>query len=140
MWKLIALALWPGLAMAESVVTTHNLPARTIVGPGDVTLTEEDVSGALTDIASAIGLETRVAIYAGRPVRADDLVPAAAVERNARVILLYGDGGLAIRTEGRALDRAAPGEIARAMNLDSRTTVSGVVAANGTILVGGGRR
>ena len=137
MWRVLILTLWPGMAAAESLVATRNLPARTIIDAGDLALSEAEFPGALTDVQEAIGLETRLAIYAGRPVRAGDVGPPALVERNALVTLIYNSGGLAIRAEGRALDRAAAGEAVRVMNSESKTTVSGIVHPDGTIRVGG---
>ena len=48
----------------------------------------------------------------------------------------YASGPLRIVTEGRALDRAGAGEPVRVMNLASRQTVTGTVAADGSIEVG----
>ncbi len=48
----------------------------------------------------------------------------------------YVNGPLRIVTDGRALDRAAAGEMVRVMNLASKQTVTGVVAADGSIEVG----
>jgi flagella basal body P-ring formation protein FlgA len=84
----------------------------------------------------AVGMEARVAIYAGRPVRAQDLGAPALVERNQLVPLIYLSGGLAISTEGRALARGAAGEVIRVMNLSSRNTVNGRVGPDGAIYVG----
>jgi len=57
------------------------------------------------------------------------------VDRNQIVPLVFKQGGLSITAEGRSLSRAAAGEIVRVMNLSSRTTVSGIVLANGSIQV-----
>ncbi len=102
-------------------------------------LVDADIPGALTSAKAAIGQETRVAIYAGRPVKADDIGQPALVERNETVTLVYRAGGLLIMAEGRALARAGAGEMVRAMNLSSKTTVEGLVAPDGTIIVGGTR-
>ena len=48
----------------------------------------------------------------------------------------YASGPLRIVTDGRALDRAAAGELVRVMNLASKQTVTGMVAADGSIEVG----
>jgi flagella basal body P-ring formation protein FlgA len=48
----------------------------------------------------------------------------------------YASGPLRIVTDGRALDRAGAGEFVRVMNLTSKQTVTGVVAADGSIEVG----
>ncbi|WP_112311270.1 flagellar basal body P-ring formation chaperone FlgA [Pseudogemmobacter bohemicus] len=137
-----ALLIWALLtradsAAAESLVAARNLPAQTVIAPADLMQVEANISGALTLPAEAVGQETRVAIYAGRPVRASDIGPPALIERNAIVALEYRSGGLVIRAEGRALARGGAGETIRVMNLESKTTVSGRIGADGLILVGG---
>lgn len=125
-----------GPAMAESVVATRTIPAQSVIAPEDVTLVEAVLHGALTDPLDAVGQETRVAIYAGKPVRRSDLGPPTLVERNQLVPLIYRSGGLAISTEGRALARGSEGEVIRIMNLGSRTTVSGRIGPDGAVYVG----
>ena len=50
--------------------------------------------------------------------------------------LLETEDGLRILTEGRALARGGVGDVIRVMNLSSRTTVSGRIAADGSVHVG----
>lgn len=123
-------------ALADSVVATRTIRAQTVIGPDDLTLVAADLPGAVTDPELAIGLEARVAIYAGKPVRLADLGPPTLVERNQIVPLIYLSGGLAISTEGRALARGSAGEVIRIMNLGSRTTVSGRIGPDGAVYVG----
>lgn len=136
MWRALILACWPMAAQAESVIAARNLPAQTVIAEGDLMLAAAPIQGALTSTADAVGLETRKAIYAGRPVRAGDLGPPALVERNALVALEYRAGGLVIRAEGRALARGAAGETIRVMNIESKTTVTGLIGPDGLIHVG----
>ncbi|MFO7853748.1 MAG: flagellar basal body P-ring formation chaperone FlgA [Paracoccaceae bacterium] len=110
------------------VVAARAIPSRTVLGAGDLALAETASGAGLARVDAAIGLETRVALYPGRPVRAEDLGPPALIERNDLVELLYRKGGLVIRAEGRALDRGGAGERVRIMNLGSRRTVTGRVA------------
>jgi flagella basal body P-ring formation protein FlgA len=123
-------------AMAESVVATRTLRAQTVIGPDDLTVVDARLPGALADPELALGLETRVAIYAGRPVMPGDLGAPTLVQRNQMVSLVYMAGGLAISTEGRALSRGSEGETVRVINLGSRTTVSGRVGSDGAVYVG----
>jgi flagella basal body P-ring formation protein FlgA len=123
-------------AMAESVVATRTLRAQTVIGPDDLTVVDARLPGALADPELALGLETRVAIYAGRPVMPGDLGAPTLVQRNQMVSLIYMAGGLAISTEGRALSRGSEGETVRVINLGSRTTVSGRVGSDGAVYVG----
>jgi len=130
---LLALAI---PASAESLVATRTIRAGTLVLPEDVTLVSSEVPGALGDPAAAVGQETRVAIYAGKPVRAGDLGPPTLIERNDLVTLIYLSGGLAISTEGRALARGSEGDDVRVMNLGSRNTVTGRIGPDGKVYVG----
>lgn len=139
MWRAVGLVLLSGPAMAESLVAARTLPARAVITAEDVMLVDAVIPGAMGSAEAALGQETRVAIYAGRPVRAADLGAPALVERNAIVTLVYSTGGLVITAEGRALARAGAGETIRVMNLSSKATVEGKVAPDGTIIVGGNR-
>ncbi|MBE2278027.1 MAG: flagellar basal body P-ring formation protein FlgA [Rhodobacteraceae bacterium] len=132
----LILTLLPGAALADSLIAARTLPARTVISEGDVMTVDAEIAGAATSPEAAVGLETRVAIYAGRPVRTADLGAPALVERNAVVTLLYRAGGLSIRAEGRALARGGAGEEIRVMNLGSRTTVTGVIGPDGAVHVG----
>ncbi|MEL6958408.1 MAG: flagellar basal body P-ring formation chaperone FlgA, partial [Pseudomonadota bacterium] len=87
--------------------------------------------GALSDPTLAVGLEARVALYAGRPIRPGDIGPPAVVERNQIIPLVFANSVITITTEGRALDRAGPGDFIRVMNLSSRITVTARIDATG---------
>ena len=122
-------------AAADTLVATRTIRPQEIIGPADLVLQPIEVAGAVSDPALLVGQEARVALYAGRPVRTTDVGPPAVVERNAIVPLIYNHNGLNIATEGRALDRAGPGEIIRVMNVASRTTVSARIGADGAAYV-----
>ena len=135
MWRLLFLIL-PEMALADSLVATRTIRAQSVVQIDDITLVAAAIPGALTGTDGAVGLEARVAIYAGRPIKASDLGPPALIDRNQIVSLVYQSGGLAILAEGRALARGGVGDVIRVMNLASRSTVSGRVTADGTVQVG----
>ena len=135
MWRVLLLIL-PDIVLADSLVATRTIRAQSVVQMDDVTLVAAAIPGALTGAEGALGLEARVAIYAGRPIKATDLGPPALIDRNQIVALAYQTGTLAILTEGRALARGGVGDVIRVMNLASRSTVSGRVTANGTVQVG----
>lgn len=123
-------------AAADTLVAARTIPSQSVIAGTDLALVAGTVPGALSDPSKAIGLETRVALYAGRPIRAGDLAPPALIERNALVTLSYRRGGLVIEAEGRALGRAALGELVQVMNLGSRSTLMGVVSGPGRVVVG----
>ncbi|MXQ08174.1 flagellar basal body P-ring formation protein FlgA [Alphaproteobacteria bacterium GH1-50] len=136
---LVAFLLIASQAPADTSLTTLRLvrPA-TVLGAEDVGRLDRLVPGTLTSPDQAIGYEARVMLYPGRPILLGDVGPAALVERNQPVKLIYRTGGLTITTDGRALDRGASGEAVRVMNLASRTTISGTVQPDGSIQVGPG--
>ena len=133
---MLAVLLAAAPLAAQSLIATRTIPARSVVTPGDVRLAEASVRGAHTKINDVVGQEARITIYAGRPVHVADIGPPALVDRNEIVTLSFRKGPLVIETDGRALDRAAAGAKVRVMNLASRTTVVGRVAAPGVVEVG----
>ena len=131
---LILPLLWPMAAYADYVVAAHTIRANTIVTGQDL-ITKKGTAAGAAEAADVIGMETRVMLYPGRPIRLSDVGIPAVVERNQIVPLIYHMGGLQISTEGRSLARAAPGEVIRVMNLSSRNTVYGRVSSTGQIIV-----
>ncbi len=135
MWRLVFLIL-PELSWADSLIATRTIRAQSVVQADDVTLVAAAIPGALAGADGAVGLEARIAIYAGRPIKVGDLGPPALIDRNQIISLSYQTGALTILAEGRALARGGVGDVIRVMNLASRSTVSGRVAADGTVQVG----
>lgn len=125
----------PASALAETLVASRTIPARSIVAAADLARIEEILPGTLSDPAQAVGMEARVTIYQGRPVKESDVGAPALVERNEIVALFYRQRGLEILTDGRVLGRAALGERVRVMNLGSRITVTGTVSGPGQVTV-----
>lgn len=123
-----------GPAQAEILVAARTIPARAIIGPDDVLIREASVPGAASDPSIIVGQEARVALYAGRPIHPGDVGPPAVVERNQIVPLIYQTGHITISTEGRALDRAGPGDFIRVMNLSSRMTVTARINQDGSAM------
>jgi len=101
----------------------------------DLVIQSGTLAGGESDPKLFIGMEARVALYAGRPIRASDVGFPAIVDRNQLIPLVYDANGLIIRTEGRALGRAGVGEVIRVMNMASRNTVSARVGPDGAAYV-----
>jgi len=120
---------------AEVIVPARTIRAREIIMAEDLVRKSIDIVGSLSDPSKIVGQEARVVLYAGRPIQPGDIGPPAIVSRNDLIILIFSRGPLRIATEGRALGRGAAGETVRAMNMVSRTTVTGTILANGTIEV-----
>ena len=124
-----------GATAGATVVATRAIRAQSVLAPSDLMLEPGATPGALSKIEDAVGLEAQRSLYRGRPVMAGDLGPPAVVERNQIVTLVYQNGALSIATEGRALGRGGVGQRVRVLNVDSRATVTGRVAAPGIVEV-----
>ncbi len=129
------LALSPFAVFAEIVVPTRTIRAKEIIVASDLEIKTIEIAGAAQQISSLVGQEARVALYPGRPISLSDIGPPAIVDRNDLVTLVFDRVALSITAEGRALGRGAVGERIRVMNLSSRTTVTGVIRADGQIEV-----
>ena len=127
---LLALA---GAAQAGGLVAARTLPAGSILTAGDLILSEAD--HGVASPSEAIGLQTRVTVYEGRPILASQLQAPKLVARNQIVRLGYHRGALSIEVEGRALAEGAAGDTIRVMNLASRTTLSARVNEDGSLTV-----
>jgi flagella basal body P-ring formation protein FlgA len=123
----------------EAVTATRTIRPGEVIATGDVRNEPSEAAGALTDPEDAVGMVARRLLVSGRPILEGDVGAPALVKRNGHVLLVYNNGALTIRTEGRALSDGAAGEQVRVMNLASRQTIFGTVAADGTIEVGGWR-
>ena len=138
-WFILMLALVSPAVAEETVIAAGTIRGSTMIGPADVAVIDGATPGALSDMADAVGMEARINLYPGRPIRPGDLRPPAIVERNEIVSLRYNYGGLLVMTEGRALDRAAEGEALRVINLASRQTVTATASGPGLVTVGPNR-
>ncbi len=130
-------AALPNIAISEAVVAARTIRSQTIIVASDVILMENDIPEAVTQISEVVGLEAKVVLYEGRPISYSDIGPAAVIERNQIITLVFASGELLISTEARSLGRAGVGDSLRVMNLASRKTVAGIVSKNGAVIVSG---
>ena len=135
MIRLLILILLGSPAAAETIVAARTIPAQTLIALDDLLLRDVTIAGGETDPLLFVGMESRVALYAGRPIRVGDVSFPAVVERNQIIPLIFVRNGLKISTEGRSLARAGPGEMIRIMNLASRSTVSARIGEDGAAYV-----
>lgn len=103
--------------------------------PRDLSVVEGTAIGTASEPLEVLGLETRVAVYAGTPIRFDLLRQPATVQRNQLLGLVYQSGSLVIRAEGRALERGAPGDVIRVMNQTSKSVLRAQILDSGEALV-----
>lgn len=133
---IILLSFWASSALGDTLVASRTVRSQAIIGPEDVAIKDVVVAGAFDRIEDVVGQEARVTLYAGRPIRFGDVGPVSIVDRNQIIRLVFVRGGLRIATEARSLGRGGVGDMIRVMNLTSRSTVSGIIGADGSVTVG----
>lgn len=131
----ILLFFWSVAAQAEVWVANRIIPANSIISADDIQLRDVASAGGVADPDQIVGMEARKALFAGRPILLADVGNPAVVERNQIVQLVFSRFGLLIKTDGRAMDRAAPGEMIRVMNLESRSLVTAKIDDTGVAYV-----
>lgn len=134
-WIIILLPFLASVAFGDTLVAARTVRSHAIIGPEDILIKDVVVAGAFDRIEDVVGQEARVVLYAGRPIRFGDIGPVSIVERNQIVMLVFHRGGLRIATDARSLGRGGVGDVIRVMNLHSRSTVSGIINADGTVNV-----
>lgn len=132
---IIGLSLLAAPLHAETLTAARVVRAHTVLTAGDIAIAAIGFPGALAADADIVGLEAKVTLYPGRPIMPAHVGPAALIERNQPITLVFRHGGLTISAEARALSRGSIGETVRVMNMSSRTTVVGRVLANGSVEV-----
>ena len=130
-WLSLCILPLAQMAAAETIVAARTIPAQSILQAEDLTVSDRDFAGGVTNAALLIGKEAKVALFPGRPIRVGDVGTPAIVERNQIIELIYETNGLTITTDGRSLGRAGPGDVVRVMNLASRTTVIALITEEG---------
>lgn len=121
--------------LADTVVATRTIRAHSVLTAQDLAIKPIAMIGTFDDPALLVGMETRTALYAGRPIREGDIGPPAIVDRNQIVTLLYRQGSLTITAEARSLGRGGIGDTLRVLNMSSRMTVEGRIQVDGSVLV-----
>lgn len=132
---LLFLAFCSAPAWADIVVAERTIRANAIIAASDLGLRTGQFPQGFERIEDVAGQEARVILYAGRPIRAQDIGAPAIIGRNEVVRVHFDNNGLSILTEGRALERGAIGDRIRFMNLSSRATLFGFVQADGSLRV-----
>jgi flagella basal body P-ring formation protein FlgA len=127
--------LFTNSAIAQAVVPIQTIRARDLISAEVLEIRDLDARGATTELNQVIGMEARTALYPGRRIFARDLTMPATIARNSVVALVFVQGGLRIKTEGRALERGSVGDYLKVMNLMSRSIVIGLVMPNGSVEV-----
>ncbi|MFT4012847.1 MAG: flagellar basal body P-ring formation chaperone FlgA [Paracoccus sp. (in: a-proteobacteria)] len=136
MLRILAFALLlPLPAMADAVIAARTLRPGMVLAASDV-MVATAVDGPFSRPDQVVGQQLQAMVSKGRPITPAQLSAPILIERNQLVTLVYDRASLRIEAEGRALGPGAVGQVIRIMNNNSRVTVSGRVAADGTVVIG----
>jgi flagella basal body P-ring formation protein FlgA len=144
--RCLAPARWNIFVPVKIAIETDYLAAANALPAGHV-LQEADLVvrvGNLGDLPAhvivrpeqAVGKTLKTALASGQPLRQEWLSMPVVIRSGQNVLLVFRGAGFAATNEGRALNQASEGQIARARTA-SGAIVSGIAQADGTILVSG---
>jgi flagella basal body P-ring formation protein FlgA len=143
--RLAALALFLGGGLASAEQAYIVIPKATVY-PGE-TLREDmlivehagdgDASRFHANVNGLIGKVARRTLLRGRPIGLDAVGDPAVVANGAMVQVVYQAAGISIQSTGQALNAASIGGVVRVRNSESGLIVTGSVAPDGTVRVGG---
>lgn len=121
---------------AQYVVTNRPISAGQLLSASDLDSREGDLTtlptGILTAPGQGVGKTLKNSVGGGQPLRADMLLAPPVVQQGQDVRLVYKGTGFAVSNEGKALNTAADGQVARART-GSGQTVSGIARPGGII-------
>lgn len=124
--------------ITEYVVTRRALLAGKNVQAADIHLATGDLgtlpTGSILSPEQAVGKVLRNSVGAGQPLRANQLSAVPVIRQGQSIKIISRGPGFAIKAEGKALNSAAPGELARA-RMPSGKTISGIAQQDGSILL-----
>ena len=135
---LICLAA-PALADAaiRVVVPARDIARGEVIAAGDVTygtLTGTAMmSGTVTSLDAATGLEARRVLRAGAPISASDLRRPVVVNKGQTVTMMFDAPGVELSAMGRAMSEGGIGDTVTVQNPASFRMVNAIVTAAGTV-------
>ena len=86
---LLLALLQAGPGSAQAVIATQTIRAREVISADKLDIAAIEAKGAVQDPGQIIGMEARVALHAGRRSFARDVTPAALIDRNDVVQIVF---------------------------------------------------
>ena len=121
-----AIAIYPGDIIRDAMLTDHDFTDGHIA------------AGFLGRRADLIGKVAKRTLLPGQAVAASSVALPKLVTIGAMVRVVFEESGLTITAYASALQAGAAGDLVSVRNLESGVTLSGIIAADGTIHVGSG--
>lgn len=122
----------------EAAILTRSVERGDVLKASDVMVERRPKAEVGSDAAvrdSAVGMQARRQLGAGRALRAADLAKPDLVTRDQNVTLIYQNAGLYLTIRGKAIDGGAEGDVVSVMNLQSKRVLTGVVSGRGEVSI-----
>jgi flagellar basal body P-ring formation protein FlgA len=121
----------------DAVSVDHPVERGEVLKASDLTTVKRPKSegAAITDLHAAAGLAARHQLHAGQPLRDEDLMKPALVQRNDNVTIIYKAPGLTLTLRGQAQEGGALGDAISVQNVQSKRMVQGVITGPGRVTV-----
>ena len=123
---IVTRAVYPGQVIVADMLTTADATRCTSCRPGFIERPDD-----------MIGLVATKTLLPGRPIYKELLRAPFVVEPGKPVNVVYTAGGLTITMRGLPLKAAGVGDAVAVRNSQSGATVTGIVRADGSVIVGG---
>lgn len=120
--------IYPGDAITQEMIEERPFPSA-------VRARQAVVEGR----GPLIGKIARRTLYAGRPIPINAVTEPMLVTRGVPTQAIFRSGGILITTIASPVRSGALGDYVQMRNIDSGKMIAGIVQADGTVLVGGGR-
>jgi flagellar basal body P-ring formation protein FlgA len=118
------------------LITSRALPAGQALQADDLSIRNGDIfslpTGVITEPDNAIGKILRNSLGAGQAIRSDQLLAPLVIHQGQTVRVVTGGTGFAVSGEGKAMNNAAEGQVAR-VRMSSGQTINGIAKADGTV-------
>lgn len=118
------------------LITSRALPAGQTLQSDDLSIRTGDIfslpTGVVTDPENAIGKTLRNSLGAGQALRSDQLLAPLVIRQGQTVRVVTSGTGFAVSGEGKAMNNAAEGELAR-IRMSGGQTINGIARADGTV-------
>lgn len=134
---LLALLLsYPAFGAVRVVVPARDIARGSVIAESDLTYSAvngEVMSGIITNMSDAVGMQTRRTLRTGESLRLQDLRRPILVTKGSTVTMTFEAPGIVLTATGRAMSEGGLGETVTVQNPTSFRQVTAVVIGPGEV-------
>lgn len=127
-------------AMAEMVVTTHQIDHGSLISADDIMLQRRDVASAggkfLRNISDVVGKKARTTMRGNQSVRGEQLEKVPLVKSGQMVTIVAENEVMKVTVAGKARGNGSEGDVIMVQNLSSLKEIPAKVLNSTTVQVG----